>query len=71
MSDQADALQGILDLTLPTIGLEPRHGWAIARRINRRGRFYSLTRAGRRQLETEAAKGERLAAGVTLVFERT
>jgi PadR family transcriptional regulator, regulatory protein PadR len=71
MSDQAGVLQGTLDLILPTIGLEPRHGWAIAGRINRRARFYSLTRAGRRQRETEAAKWERLAAGVNLVSERT
>ena len=38
---------------------------------NRRARFYSLTRAGRRQLETEVSKWERLSAGVNLVLERT
>jgi transcriptional regulator len=38
---------------------------------NRRARFYSLTRAGRRQLELELAKWERLSAGVNLVLQRT
>jgi transcriptional regulator len=34
---------------------------------NRRAKFYALTRAGRTQLEKEAALWERLAAAVTLV----
>ena len=38
---------------------------------NRRARFYSLTKPGRRQLETEVAKWERLSAGVNLVLKRT
>ena len=38
---------------------------------NRRARFYSLTRAGRKQLETEVSKWQRLSAGVNLVLERT
>jgi PadR family transcriptional regulator PadR len=38
---------------------------------NRRARFYSLTRAGRKQLTTEVSKWERLSAGVNLVLERT
>jgi transcriptional regulator len=38
---------------------------------NRRARFYSLTRAGRKQLATELSKWERLSAGVNLVLERT
>ena len=38
---------------------------------NRRARFYSLTKAGRRQLETEVAKWERLSAGVNLVLRGT
>ena len=37
---------------------------------NRRARFYSLTRAGRKQLETEVAKWERLSSGVNLVLQR-
>ena len=38
---------------------------------NRRARFYSLTRAGRRQLEAEVAKWERLSSGVNHVLQRT
>ena len=38
---------------------------------NRRARFYSLTRAGRRQLDAEVSKWQRLSAGVNLVLERT
>jgi len=38
---------------------------------NRRARFYSLTRAGQKQLETEVSKWDRLSAGVNLVLERT
>ena len=109
MSDQTDLIQGTLDLLiLRTIGLEPKHGWAIAQRIqqisnellkvqqgslypalhrlehqgwiaaewgasdnNRRARFYSLTKAGRKQLTTEVSKWERLSAGVNLVLENT
>jgi PadR family transcriptional regulator len=33
----------------------------------RRAKFYSLTRAGRKQLETETSKWKRLSAGVNLV----
>jgi len=38
---------------------------------NRRARFYSLTRAGRKQLMTEVSKWKRLSAGVNLVLQRT
>jgi PadR family transcriptional regulator PadR len=38
---------------------------------NRRARFYSLTRAGRKQLTSEVSKWERLSAGVNLVLQRT
>ena len=34
-------------------------------------KYYSLTRAGRKQVETELSKWERLSAGVNLVLERT
>ena len=36
---------------------------------NRRAKFYSLTRAGRKQLDAETAKWKRLSAGVNLVLE--
>jgi transcriptional regulator len=105
MGKPSDLVQGTLDLLiLKTISLEPKHGWAIAKRIqqisgevlqvqqgslypalqrleyqgwikakwgvseqNRRAKYYQLTRAGRRQLDKEAAAWERLAAAVTLV----
>ena len=38
---------------------------------NRRARFYSLTRAGRKQLTTELSKWERLSEGVNLVLQGT
>jgi PadR family transcriptional regulator len=38
---------------------------------NRRARFYSLTKAGRKQLQAEVAKWERLSSGVNLVLQRT
>jgi PadR family transcriptional regulator len=40
--------------------------WGVSEQ-KRRAKFYSLTRAGRRQLEKEAASWERLAAAITLV----
>jgi PadR family transcriptional regulator PadR len=44
--------------------------WGVSEQ-NRRARFYALTRAGRRQLDKEAASWERLAAAVTLVVRTT
>jgi PadR family transcriptional regulator PadR len=44
--------------------------WGVSEQ-NRRARFYSLTRAGQRQLEKETASWERLAAAVTLVVRTT
>lgn len=38
---------------------------------NRRARFYSLTKAGRKQLQTEVAKWQRLSTGVNLLLQRT
>ncbi len=37
---------------------------------NRRARFYSLTAAGRKQLEAELANWERLTGAINLVLER-
>jgi transcriptional regulator len=106
MSKPSDLIQGTLDLLiLKTIALEPKHGWAIAKRIEqvsndvlqvtqgalypalhrleqqgwvraewrasetgREAKFYSLTRAGRAQLERELAQWERLSNAVALVI---
>jgi transcriptional regulator len=44
--------------------------WGVSEN-NRRARFYSLTKAGRRQLAVEVSKWERLSAGVNFVLQRT
>src|SRR5437660_771098 len=105
MGKPTDLVQGTLDLLiLKTISLEPKHGWAIAKRIQqvsreelqiqqgslypalhrleqqgwiranwdetdtgRQAKFYSLTRAGRAQLEKELASWERLSTAINLV----
>jgi PadR family transcriptional regulator, regulatory protein PadR len=93
-------------LILKTISLEPKHGWAIAKRIQqisnevlqvqqgslypalhrleqkawikakwaetetgRKAKFYSLTDAGRAQLEREADNWSRLSGAINLVVE--
>ncbi len=106
MSKPSDLIQGTLDLLiLKTVALEPKHGWAIAKRIEqvsndvlqvtqgglypalhrleqqgwvraewrasetgREAKFYSLTRAGRTQLDKELAQWERLSNAVALVI---
>jgi PadR family transcriptional regulator PadR len=107
MGKPNDLVQGTLDLLiLKTISLEPKHGWAIAKRIQlvsqevlqvqqgslypalhrleqqgwisgqwaetetgRQAKLYSLTRAGRRQLEKELAQWERLSGAIDLVVK--
>lgn len=109
MGKPSDLLQGTLDLLiLKTISLEPKHGWAIAKRIQqisgevlqvqqgslypalhrleqkawikakwaesetgRKAKFYSLTRAGRAQLEKEAENWNRLSTAINLVVQTT
>ena|SRR5690349_6006447 len=106
MAKPSDLIQGTLDLLiLRTLAVEPRHGWAIAKRIEqasqdvlqvtqgalypalhrleqqgwlradwratetgREAKFYSLTRAGRAQLDRELAQWERLSTAVSLVI---
>jgi len=107
MGKPNDLVQGTLDvLILKTIALEPKHGWAIAKRIQqissdvlqvqqgslypalhrleqkgwirgkrsdtetgRQAKFYSLTAAGRVQLEKESAHWNRLSAAINLILE--
>jgi len=45
-------------------------GWGASEN-NRRARFYSLTKAGRKQLAVEVSKWDRLSAGVNLVLQKT
>jgi PadR family transcriptional regulator PadR len=106
MSKPSALIQGTLDLLiLTTISLEPKHGWAIAKRIQqvsgdvlqvtqgalypalhrleqqgwirsewranesgREAKIYTLTKAGRAQLEKELAQWERLSSAVSLVI---
>jgi transcriptional regulator len=105
MGKPSDLVQGTLDLLiLKTISIEPKHGWAIAKRIQqmsgdvlqvqqgslypalhrleqqgwiradwnesetgRKAKFYSLTRAGRKQMEKELANWSRLSSAVNAV----
>ena len=71
-NDQLRVQQGSL---YPALHRLEHQGWITAdwgaSENNRRARFYSLTKAGRKQLETEVAKWERLSAGVNLVLQRT
>lgn len=107
MGKPNDLVQGTLDLLiLKTIALEPKHGWAIAKRIQqisgevlqvqqgslypalhrleqqgwirakwaesetgREAKFYSLTAAGRKQLEAETANWKRLSEAINLIVE--
>jgi PadR family transcriptional regulator len=107
MGKPIDLVQGTLDLLiLKTLALEPKHGWAIAKRIQqisrevlqvqqgslypalqrleekawikakwaetetgRKAKFYSLTAAGRVQLEKEAANWNRLSAAINLIVQ--
>src|SRR5215212_2183687 len=55
----------------PALQRLEHQGWIAAKwgvsEQKRRAKFYSLTRAGRRQLEKETASWERLAAAISLV----
>jgi len=70
-----DVLQINQGSLYPALHRLEHQGWIAAEwgasENNRRARFYSLTRAGRKQVEAEVAKWERLSAGVNLVLRRT
>ena len=59
----------------PALHRLEHQGWIAAdwgaSENNRRARFYSLTKAGRKQLAVEVSKWERLSAGVNLVLQKT
>ena len=109
MGKPNDLVQGTLDLLiLKILALGPKHGWAIAKRIQqitrevlqvqqgslypalhrleqkalikarwaetetgREAKFYSLTAAGRVQLQKEEASWSRLSAAINLVIRTT
>ena len=70
-----DILQVQQGSLYPALQRLEKQGWITAEwgasETNRRARFYSLTKAGRKQLATELSKWERLSAGVNLVLART
>ena len=47
-----------------------RSEWAVSEN-NRKAKYYTLTRAGRKTLEQEAAQWERLSAAISLVVRTT
>jgi PadR family transcriptional regulator PadR len=57
----------------PALHKLEQEGWIAAEwkqtENNRRAKFYSLTRLGRKQLETEAATWQRLSAAISLVVQ--
>lgn len=59
----------------PALHRLEHQGWIAAEwgasENKRRARFYSLTKAGRKQLAIELSKWERLSAGVNLVLQAT
>jgi transcriptional regulator len=109
MGKATDLVQGTLDLLiLKVVSLEPKHGWAIAKRIEqvskdalqiqqgslypalyrlerqgwitaewrqtetgREAKFYALTRAGRKRLDTEIANWDRLSSAINLIVRLT
>jgi PadR family transcriptional regulator, regulatory protein PadR len=66
-----DVLQVSDGSLYPALHKLEQEGWIAAEwkpsENNRRAKFYSLTRAGRRQLRTEVGNWDRLAAAITTV----
>jgi len=66
-----DVLQVSDGSLYPALHKLEQHGWIKAEwgpsENNRRAKFYSLTRAGRRHLEREAANWHRLSGAITQV----
>jgi PadR family transcriptional regulator, regulatory protein PadR len=69
-----DALQIGQGSLYPALHRLEYKGWIEAEwagsENNRRAKFYSLTRAGKKQLEAELAKWNRLTTAITLVLEQ-
>jgi PadR family transcriptional regulator, regulatory protein PadR len=70
-SMSGDVLQVSEGSLYPALHKLEQEGWITAEwkqtENNRRAKFYSLTRVGRRQLETEAANWERLSSAISAV----
>ena len=72
-SISGDVLQVSEGSLYPALHKLEQEGWIAAEwgpsENNRRAKFYSLTRPGRRQLQKESATWQRLSAAITLVVE--
>ena len=70
-----DVLQVGQGSLYPALHRLEQNGWIASKwgesENNRRAKYYSLTRAGRRALETEAAQWERLSAAISLIVRAT
>ena len=70
-----DVLQVSDGSLYPALHKLEQHGWIRAEwkpsENNRRAKFYSLTRLGRRHLEKEAASWERISAAISGVLRLT
>ena len=68
-----DVLQVSDGSLYPALHKLEQEGWITAEwrpsENNRRAKFYSLTRVGRRQLQKETASWQRLASAISLVVE--
>ena len=71
-SISGDVLQVSEGSLYPALHKLEQEGWIKAEwkqtENNRRAKFYSLTRLGRKQLETETANWERLSAAVSAII---
>jgi transcriptional regulator len=69
----SDVLQVSEGSLYPALHKLEQEGWIKAEwkqtENNRRAKFYSLTRLGRRQLETEAANWQRLSAAISYLVQ--
>jgi PadR family transcriptional regulator, regulatory protein PadR len=69
----SDVLQVSEGSLYPALHKLEQEGWIQAEwkqtENNRRAKFYSLTRLGRRQLETEAANWQRLSAAISYLVQ--
>ena len=69
----ADVLQVSDGSLYPALHKLEQEGWVTAEwrpsENNRRAKFYSLTRAGRRQLQIEAGNWQRLSAAISTVIQ--
>jgi transcriptional regulator len=66
-----DVLQVGQSALYPSLHKLEQNGWITAKwatsENNRRAKYYTLTRAGQKALDAEAAQWERLAAAITLI----